>query len=437
VAGYARPPRSVASIVTSLAAHSKYFPLETEATGAEFEEAIDKYLEAWPKDVVAGAPLMGVEEVYESFARILSGGFLNGDSSPGYPGLMMATENNDFLALYGAEKFAAVLTERLILLNSVPVDEFKRFSSMDLVRLGLCDPVRLFVKNEPHKVSKLKAGRYRLIASLSLADQCIERHLQGPQNRREIANFQSIPSMSGMGNHDSNDAGIAETERRINRIEDKAGTDASAFDWTQDHKMLMADATIRARFLELHPWENPFVKRQLCLMRSVFILDDGSLIEQTLPGIQKSGSYGTSSGNSRNRTIARLVAFPEHPIFLGGKPCVGVMGDDCVESIPKEDRSTALARYARLGVLIKEITTIEDNGYVEFCGMNYYGDRVENPRGLKAVVKFLYTWPSKESWDMRRLALVETLRYSPEKVKYLSLIDAVRTQLVEGANTSN
>lgn len=43
--------------------------------------------------------------------------------------------------------------------------------------LGKSDPLKVFVKQEPHKMAKIQEGRYRLISAVSLVDTMIDRIL--------------------------------------------------------------------------------------------------------------------------------------------------------------------------------------------------------------------------------------------------------------------
>jgi len=52
----------------------------------------------------------------------------------------------------------------------------------ELIQLGLCDPVRLFIKQEPHPFRKVRTGRLRLISSVSLSDHTLQSAHLGIQN---------------------------------------------------------------------------------------------------------------------------------------------------------------------------------------------------------------------------------------------------------------
>ncbi|ULN99194.1 RNA dependent RNA polymerase RdRp P1-P2 [Pterostylis polerovirus] len=237
---------------------------------------------------------------------------------------------------------------------------FEDMTAEELVQNGLCDPIRLFVKGEPHKLSKLVEGRYRLIMSVSIVDQLVARVLFQNQNKREIALWRAIPSKPGFGLStdeqtmdfmDSLSAVVgASPETLCNHWQDLVlPTDCSGFDWSVAQWMLEDDMAVRNR-LTINLSEltvrlrNAWLK---CIGNSVLCLSDGILLAQSLPGIQKSGSYNTSSTNSRIRVMAA---------YHVGADWAMAMGDDCLES-----PNSNLDEYKDLGF------KVEASEKLEFC----------------------------------------------------------------------
>ena len=233
-------------------------------------------------------------------------------------------------------------------------------SPAELVREGLCDPIRVFVKGEPHKQSKLDEGRYRLIMSVSLVDQLVARVLFQNQNKREIALWRVVPSKPGFGL--STDEQVAEfmqilsaqagltpseliTEWRAHMI----ATDCSGFDWSVSDWLLEDDMEVRNRLtLDLNEITRRLRAAWLhCISNSVLCLSDGTLLAQRVPGVQKSGSYNTSSSNSRIRVMAA---------YHCGADWAMAMGDDALESA-----CSNLERYKSLGF------KVEESSKLEFC----------------------------------------------------------------------
>lgn len=371
--------------------------------------------------------------IYDSMVKMLVDGSIKSDSSPGYPGLTDCKTNADLIGFYGPEYLAEVATERILLMKEVSFEQMEGLSAMELVLLGLVDPIRVFVKSEPHSREKIEQGRYRLINSVSLIDQMVERFLSSRQNKTEISQYHKIPSMPGMGNHETDYdealAGAKLTKELLEEIENRAGTDARAYDWTNTHKTLMVDARFRAKLQNLPPWENLYTKRQLCLSTAVMVFDDGRLMVQVKRGVQKSGSFNTSAGNCRSRTVSRIIAFPDAPLIINGSWQVRVMGDDCVENVSGSS-DELVTKYAEQNLRIKEVTSFETDLFVEFCGLEFYGDGIFNPRALKSVVKFLLTWPERSSFQSRLKDFEDSLVYCPDHCKYYSyLLQLVRTEM--------
>lgn len=234
------------------------------------------------------------------------------------------------------------------------------FTPAELVREGFCDPIRLFVKGEPHKQSKLDEGRYRLIMSISLVDQLVARVLFQMQNKREIALWRAIPSKPGFGL--STDS---QTEEFVRCLAEVVGTspeevitswrnlliptDCSGFDWSVAHWMLVDELEVRNR-LTLN--NNELTRRMRtnwlnCMSNSVLCLSNGTLLAQMTPGVQKSGSYNTSSSNSRIRVMAA---------YHCGAAWAMAMGDDALEA-----PNSCLEEYKNLGF------KVEVSEKLEFC----------------------------------------------------------------------
>lgn len=249
-------------------------------------------------------------------------------------------------------------------------------SPLELITKGLADPVRLFVKNEPHPTRKLVQERYRLISSISLVDQLVERMLFGPQNELEIRTWASIPSKPGMGLSKWDQAGQIWTDLCVkHRGHPAAEADISGFDWSVQDWELWADLAMRQK---LGGFEIPHcaasTARFYCFMNAVFQLSNGTLIQQELPGLMKSGSYCTSSTNSRIRCLmAELI----------GSPWCIAMGDDSVEGYVQDAKEL----YSVLGHECKDYTPCATTTSGALREVNFCSH-------LLAEKKFyLTTWP--------------------------------------------
>nr|ANH21070.1 P1-P2 fusion protein [Suakwa aphid-borne yellows virus] len=273
-----------------------------------------------------------------------------------------------------------------------------RFDDMtpeELVQNDLCDPIRTFVKGEPHKLSKLKEGRYRLIMSVSIVDQLVARVLFQNQNKSEIALWRAIPSKPGLGLSTDEQVldfvhNLAENSEYRESVEDFINnwhktvvpTDCSGFDWSVSSWMLEDDMEVRNNLTI----NNNELTRRLracwlkCISNSVICLSDGTLLAQEFSGIQKSGSYNTSSTNSRVRVMLSIYAGASWAIAMGDDalesadtviPIYGLYGlkvevSDKLEFCSHEFKSSSLAIPVNVGKMLYKLI----HGYEIYPGMN-------------------------------------------------------------------
>ncbi len=302
------------------------------------------------------------------------------DASPGFPLMRLADTNEKLLANHQALVVQAVL-ERLELYSHPETLEFVMTAPCEhIVANHLADLVRLFVKSEPHPKTKINDGRFRLIASVSLIDQLIERLLFSTQNRAEIQSYQDIPSQPGMGFSEDSMHGLGERlgklttgslQKRGIDFSKIASGDISGFDWSLYPWELILDIRVR---LELMGAEPSSLMWRLCMVRgyiltkAVFVTSQGRILSLLSPGIQLSGSYNTSSTNSRIRYALALLV---------GARWALTMGDDCVEEYVPE----APDRYLELGHPLKFYETFDN--HIEFCSHRYEISNVRRVTGSR------------------------------------------------------
>jgi len=240
----------------------------------------------------------------------------------------------------------------------------------ELVMAGLCDPIRTFVKNEPHSAGKLEEGRVRLIMSVSIVDQLVERLLSSELNSQEIAYFHRLPVKPGMGFSKEK---VDLVGAYLDNFSELVSSDVSGWDWSVSADELRFDALRRAGAAGVstdHVYARALLARSVCLRRSVIAFSDGTMLAQRWDGVQKSGSYNTSSGNSWIRVAAALFS---------GAGDVCAMGDDCV------DDGTDLEKMALLGHPLKESSVLDSS----------------DPSWLADAA----LWPSELRDDVRRVLL--------------------------------
>ncbi|NP_042302.3 polyprotein P2ab [Southern cowpea mosaic virus] len=383
---------SGAEIGSLLLQAGKFVPTKAPSN---LEQAYNNLLSRYPRSKPLACFRQGTwsfDAIFEQVVSKATSAEINQKASPGVPLSRLATTNKDLMAQH-MQFVAACVTGRVPLLASF--EDIHALSPTEMVEMGLCDPVRLFVKQEPHPSRKLKEGRYRLISSVSIVDQLVERMLFGAQNELEIAEWQSIPSKPGMGLSVIHQADAIFRDLRVKHtVCPAAEADISGFDWSVQDWELWADVEMRIVLGSFPPMMARAARNRFsCFMNSVLQLSNGQLLQQELPGIMKSGSYCTSSTNSRIRCLmAELI----------GSPWCIAMGDDSVEGFVEGARE----KYAGLGHLCKDYkpcaTTPTGQLYaVEFCSHVIKRNKAFLTSWPKTLYRFLST-PRETLEDLER-----------------------------------
>jgi hypothetical protein len=293
-------------------------------------------------------------------------------------------------------------------------------SSVDLVQQGFCDPVRVFVKGEPHPIRKEVTNRWRLIFAISIVDQIIERLLCTTQNKEEIKTWMDHPSAPGLGLSD--DTQLDELyERVIETANGKpfAEADVSGWDWSVQEWELLHEAELRIKLGNFPLLSATCLRsRFYCVTRTVYAMPDGSLLELLSPGVQLSGCFNTSSTNSRLRVLAA---------YLVGAAWAIAMGDDCVEDFVAD----ALERYAALGHPLKMyvLKTIE----FEFCSNIFSKEGAWPVDGTKTLFRLL---EQKNITPELLFQFRMEMRNHPRKAEFLASVERVKRAGKETLNIS-
>lgn len=299
-------------------------------------------------------------------------------SGPGVPLAALATTKGEFVDKY-LDLGVRAVRQRLHLLNSTqPIPKTAR----ELIQHGYCDPCRVFEKNEPHPLGKLEEGRTRIITSLSLIDEVIERLLFGPQNNAEIDQWEDIPSKPGIGFSDEQNAVFWNHIKDF--VAEAAESDISGYDFSVQFFMFVMDLHVRRLCngaSKDSAWWRIATNRIRCLTLSVFVTSDGEMFEQLVAGIMKSGSYITSSTNSRIRVMSS---------DLVGSEWAEAMGDDACEQWIEN----AIEKYHELGFRMKFYRRCSGN--IEFCSHLYSDSGAYLLSHEKGLFNLLNSPPSLE-----------------------------------------
>jgi len=327
--------------------------------------------------------------------------------------LVALTPTNEALkSLLGVEMLTQLVWERLRALSTGRLHE----TAEQLVRHACVDPVRVFVQSELHSAEKAAQGRYRLIMSISLVDQLVERTLNSGQNRAEILQHETLPSKPGMGLHDD---GLQELSDALAGFESPVESDMTGYDWSVSWWMLNADVECRIALSAL-PAHSVYAtilrSRVWALANSMLVFSNGDAYVQTTPGVQKSGSYNTSSTNSRIRVLLALLVGSERAI---------AMGDDAVE----EYAEGALEKYRELGMAPKmyQRVSLDSEQGIEFCATRFSNAGPGRPvRWQRMFATLLQKTPqSVEEEEELVCAFSHDLRHSPYRTHCLDLLSRV------------
>lgn len=401
LAGWRWPSRDAKTELGSLLFQANRFVKGCEPEKAELAKVTRRVVDEYPH--VKPLPVFVGDGVDVKMSR---GGFdacfpsvlcdVNSDSSPGMPFIALGcVDNASVLAKY-PDQLKAAVWQRLLVLTFGNVE---RLNAVQLVQSGAADPVRIFVKNEPHNRLKVAQGRMRLISSVSLVDQLVERILMSQQNKSEIDRWHEIPSKPGMG---LNDDGLKKIYDYVSQWPNKFEADISGWDFGLQAWEMLWEADVRAELADMvgSLYHKAIRARVWCEANSLFMLSDGSLIAQTVPGKRCSGSYNTSAGNSRCRVMLG---------YLVGAPHIMAMGDDSVEVGVEEHRM----RYEKLGHIVKAFAPCI-NGF-EFCSTRIVRENDGRVTGVpvnwsRTFYRLLH---AHQDFDARLMQFQYEMRHSP------------------------
>lgn len=417
---WVRPDRSAAAEEVSLKAQARQATVGEEPSTAERERVV--------RELASALPQVPFDMERIRAKAVVAVRSLKPTASPGYPYMRHAASNEEYRNLVGDDHIVELALERIRRLVSVPMDQLRTWTAVQHVSEFLRDPCRVFGKNEVHHRDKVAQGRLRLIYSVSIIDQVVERVFNSSLNQAEISRWEDLPACPGMGLHDD---GLAVLQAKMRAMANQCGTDVSGWDFCVKQWMLDDEASVRSLqsgfgYDSASPWHRIAIVAGCTCM----VLSNGKFWEQSVDyrGLMDSGRYVTSSGNSKMRCLVKGHAFPETP--LG----VIAMGDDCVESLPDGvTEEEVVRRYARLGVRIKEVELFRVHGHVEFCSYRFdLEGSVEPVRWHKMLATFLATWPPVELYGERYMALMRELRHSPRRDDARRLLRQVAVSAAPG-----
>jgi len=296
-----------------------------------------------------------------------------------------------------------------------------------LVSLGACDPVYVFIKDEPHKRDKLDKERYRIISCVSILDTLVERVLYTLQNKTEIDHCDYMSFKPGMGLHDEGKMTLFEWFKQCESRFEPASTDVSAWDWSVRSWMLEDDAIYRICVAggEDTGWARLVINQHYCISNKVFVLPTGEMFGQTEGGVLPSGCFNTSSTNSHMRhMLASHVQLVLDDFTEWSRGEGAQMGDDAVERyVDGMDDE-----YRNLGFTVKGVTRCP-TGVYSFCSTTWDNTWAGEPEGWRKTL-FRYLSKDKTRYDaLLRDALIYDFRHLKGKEDLIARVDEFVSKL--------
>lgn len=312
-----------------------------------------------------------------------------------------------------------LVVERLLKLLELDVQS--NTTPQELLEGEFCDPIYVFIKDEPHKQEKLEKERYRIISCVSILDTLVERVLYTLQNKTEIDLCDYIPYKPGMGLHDDGMKSLFEWFRSRQAEYRLASTDVSAWDWSVAGWMLEDDAHYRVQVVggEDSGWAKLVFAQHYCVANKVFVLPSGEMFAQTESGVLPSGCFNTSSTNSHMRHgLASNVQIGLGEFHEWSRAEGAQMGDDAQERFVDGMGD----EYVRLGFTVKGVSLCLPDNF-SFCSTSWCGAWNGSPEGwMKTLFRYL-SKPQDEYVPALRDALMYDFRHLSNREDLMVRVD--------------
>lgn len=319
---------------------------------------------------------------YEHYRRVLRQ--LDMASSPGYPYMVRAPTNS---VLFRVDEDGNM--------DEKAVEYIWQTVQQRLSSYSEADPIRFFIKQEPHKNKKLENGRLRLISSVSVVDQIIDHMLFDEMNSKMVENWFYNPIKVGWS--------PLKGGWKAFPMGTRYSIDKSAWDWTAQMWVFEMCLAIRLSLCKtrgelFEKWREVAVYRYMQLFDSpLFITSGGLLLRQLQQGVQKSGCVNTLADNSLAQWVLHARVCIEHNVPTDDED-LWVMGDDTSQSkLIHSDYLDWLGEFC----IVKECQKVR-----EFCGFRFGGLRVEPLYKGKHAFNLLYMDPAHAADIARSYSLL-------------------------------
>lgn len=275
------------------------------------------------------------------------------------------------------------------------VEILRRLVIQRMENPGDADNIKVFIKKEPHKMSKIVEKRYRLISAVSLVDTMTDRVMFRWLMRASLSTVLETPCLIGWN---PLRGGYRFMEAKFGGLKTR-GLDKTAWDWTVREWLIKA---VKEVLKHLAVGANDYWLRWLdqrwqALFRdAVFEFSDGTVIAQPGWGVMKSGCYLTIIINSIGQMLYHALALRHLDMEPDSLKFVTIGDDVTLEDF---ERFREYEQYILdHGALLKPS---EPTSHVEFAGFIFGKD------GGRYV-----SWP--EYWEKHLYAISHSTATLPE-----------------------
>lgn len=284
------------------------------------------------------------------------------DSSPGYPyNLRFAT--NKLLLDRHRDQVISLVAWRLKMRSSLPVSYWESATPAAWLAAGLSDPVRPFLKQEPHPRRKAKDKKWRMICGVSVVDQCFERCIFTMFTDACKLNYPNLPVQLGIG---FSDEMVTETQRQIaakaSSPDNVWSSDAPSWDAGVNPPMTasFAVAVEGKAHVRSERLRRALTSWYYTACWSLYVTPSGFIYLKLKPGQTLSGSFATSIWNGWMRRLLSIAVRVPWSLHAG---------DDTTD-LPDFPGSELADRYAERGVVLRDLKQYSRDSF-EFCSHRY------------------------------------------------------------------
>jgi hypothetical protein len=305
----------------------------------------------------------------EDYVRTVLITQLNGNSSPGFPYEMDYPDNKSFVS-GDPDRLVQLATDRIMLYENLTdqrLQEVLLMTPEGLIVNGFTDGTNVFIKNESHPKRKVDQGRYRIICSMSVVDQLVERWFYSDYHEALLGMYPNSPLSIGIGFSDRENQLFAS---KIQLIQEIFGTsfssDVPGFDNTVSTAGIRSgletieETTIYCSTTQKVKYRRVGTALAHVLTNRVYIIDSRMYVLPK-PGKLPSGCYNTSVINS----IIRIT----YAMYCHATYCQAA-GDDAIDSFDGDIDHVLVLYKKRLEIDLREVKKLTADHF-EYCSHTY------------------------------------------------------------------